>query len=139
MLKNRDSHLVELPILCLLVFFVCIFIKNCVFHRPREVWPIFDQKWRVVTSQNRPYLKHLPTDFNKIFTDDVKLLYETVCQVSRRLRCSFLSYREYSRGGVKRPPPPVKRGLMDGIMQLHGGTVMTTQRAATVSSKTLCK
>ena len=33
-LKNRDSHLVELLILRLLVFSICVFIKNCVFHRP---------------------------------------------------------------------------------------------------------
>ena len=35
-LKNRDSHLVELLILRLLVFFICVFIKNCVFHRPAK-------------------------------------------------------------------------------------------------------
>ena len=39
LLKNRDSHLVELLILRLLVFSICIFIKNCVFHRPAK----FDQ------------------------------------------------------------------------------------------------
>ena len=37
--KNRDSHLVELLILRLLVFSICVFIKNCVFHRPAK----FDQ------------------------------------------------------------------------------------------------
>ena len=31
--ENRDSHLVELLILRLLVFSICVFIKNCVFHR----------------------------------------------------------------------------------------------------------
>ena len=31
-LKNLDSHLVELIILRLLVFSICIFIKNCVFR-----------------------------------------------------------------------------------------------------------
>ena len=36
-LKNRDSHLVELLILRLLVFFICVFIKNCVFHRPAKL------------------------------------------------------------------------------------------------------
>ena len=82
-LKNRDSHLVELLILRLLVFPVCIFIKKLRLPQTREVWPIFDQKWRVVTSQNRPYLKK-SMDFNKIFTDDVKLLCEKACQVSRR-------------------------------------------------------
>ena len=35
-LKNRDSHLVELLILRLLVFSICVFIKNCVFHRPAK-------------------------------------------------------------------------------------------------------
>ena len=35
-LKNRDSHLVELLILRLLVFFICVFIKNCVLHRPAK-------------------------------------------------------------------------------------------------------
>ena len=35
-LKNRDNHLVELLILRLLVFFICVFIKNCVFHRPAK-------------------------------------------------------------------------------------------------------
>ena len=83
-LKNRDSHLVELLILRLLVFFICVFIKNCVFHRPAKFGQFSDQKWRVVTSQNRPYLKKFLTDFKKISTDDVKLLYEKACQVSRR-------------------------------------------------------
>ena len=41
-------------------------------------------EWRVVTSQNRPYLNKFPTDFKKKITDDVKLLYEKACQVSRR-------------------------------------------------------
>ena len=35
-MKNRDSHLVELLILRLVVFFICVFIKNCVFHRPAK-------------------------------------------------------------------------------------------------------
>ena len=35
-LKNRDSHLVERLILRLLVFSICVFIKNCVFHRPAK-------------------------------------------------------------------------------------------------------
>ena len=35
-LKNRDSHLVELHVLRLFVFFICIFIKNYVFHRPAK-------------------------------------------------------------------------------------------------------
>ena len=35
-LKNRDSHPVELLILRLLVFSICVFIKNCVFHRPAK-------------------------------------------------------------------------------------------------------
>ena len=48
--------------------------------------------------------KKFPIDLKKI-TDDVTLLYEKACKVSRRYRCSFLSYREYSvrgGGGVKR-------------------------------------
>ena len=40
-LKNRGSHLVELVILRLLVFSICIFIENCVFHRPAK----FAQFW----------------------------------------------------------------------------------------------
>ena len=35
-LKNRDSHLADLLVLRLLVFFICIFIKNYVFHRPAK-------------------------------------------------------------------------------------------------------
>ena len=35
-LKKRDNHLVELLILRLLVFSICVFIKNCVFHRPAK-------------------------------------------------------------------------------------------------------
>ena len=35
-LKNRDSHLVDLFILRLSVFISCVFIKNCVFHRPAK-------------------------------------------------------------------------------------------------------
>ena len=65
----------------------------------REVKPIFVQKLNVVTSQNRPYLKKFPSDFENIFTEDVKLLNEKACQVSRRYRCSFLNYREYLGGG----------------------------------------
>ena len=36
MLKNRDSHLVELLILRLLLFSICVFIKKYVFHRPAK-------------------------------------------------------------------------------------------------------
>ena len=35
-LKNRDSHLVELLLLRLMVFSICVFIKNCVFHSPTK-------------------------------------------------------------------------------------------------------
>ena len=75
----------------------------------REVLPIFGQKLRVRTPQNRPYLKEKIRHISKAkFTEDVKMLYEKVCQVSRRYRCTFFSYREYYVcvwGGVFTPPP----------------------------------
>ena len=48
--EKTDSHLVELVILRLLVFSICLRLPQT-----PEVWPFLDQKWRVVTSQNGPY------------------------------------------------------------------------------------
>ena len=36
-LKNRDSHFVELVNLRLLAFFICILVQKCVFDRLRKI------------------------------------------------------------------------------------------------------
>ena len=107
-LKNRDSRLVEL-ILRLLAFSIFIFINNWGLPHTREVWSIFDQKWCVVTSQNRSYIKIFGRILKKSRTmSNCCMRRSAKFHVDSDVR--FLAIANIREGGVKRPPP-VKRGL----------------------------
>ena len=66
-----------------------------------------------MTSLKRHFLKNVPTKFNKIFRQGVKLMSDKVLKVCWRYLTYFLRYCEYSRGGQNLPPPPpAGRGLI---------------------------
>ena len=102
-LKNRDSHLVELLILRLLVFFICVFIKNCVFHRPA--------KFGQFSTKSGVWWRHKIDHISKKNPTDFKKFPRTMSNCCMRRPAKFHVDSAYSGGGgVKRPP--VKRGLM---------------------------
>ena len=110
-LKNRDSHLVELLILRLLVFSICVFITKLRLPQTREVWSIFDQKWRVVTSQNRPYLKKIPTDFKKKNHGRCQIVvWEGLPSFTSIALFVFELSRIFGRGRLNAPPPRSSAG-----------------------------
>ena len=73
------------------------------------------EKWHVVTSRLRHFLKIFWVDYVKILHAGVKLMQQKVLKVSRRYRFSLLSYCEKTRGGAKNAPPPVNGGLKDSL------------------------
>ena len=79
--------------------------------QPREVWPIFDQKWRVVTSQNRPYLKKIPTDFKKNSRTMSNCCMRRPAKFHVDSAVRFWAIANIREGGGRLTPPPVKRGV----------------------------
>ena len=110
-LKNRDSHLVEILILRLLVVSICVFIKTASSTDPRSL-ANFRPKWRVVTSQNRPYLKKFLTDFKKNprMMSNCCMRRPAKFHVDSAVR--FWAIANIREGGASNAPPPVKRGLI---------------------------
>ena len=104
-LKNRDSHLVELLIY---VFWCFSFAFSLKLRLPqtREVCPIFDQKWRVVTSQNRPYLKKFPTDFKKFPRTMSNCCMRRAAKFHVDSAVRFWAIANIREGGRQTPPPP---------------------------------
>ena len=72
--KNRDSHLVELIILRLLLFFIYIFIKNVSFTDPRSLATFRPKVACSDVTKSDISFKKIPSDFEEKITDDMKLL-----------------------------------------------------------------
>ena len=77
--------------------------------------PLFDPKSRSMTSLKLHFLTNFSTDFSEILSEDVKLMPNTIMQISRRYLL-FLSYRENTGGGnISTPSSPALRGLTADI------------------------